>query len=167
MKHIQTFENFLNEAKAIKVELTPDMFSESSTWGIYKNTKMTGNSTWQWNSALLADTDNEVISGEQNVVVIKIEVNANGKGYANVGITNSLKKEPTTMYGANFPFNKEDAESNLKKVSADAAKFLMDSNHFNFINKNIKSDKRPLTVVPTGDFSEVFSKVIEAAIKDK
>ena len=47
MKHIHTFENFLNEAKAIKVELTSDSFSINSTWGIYKNAKMTGLSTQQ------------------------------------------------------------------------------------------------------------------------
>ena len=117
MKHIHTFENFLNEAKAIKVELTSDSFSIDSTWGIYKNTKMTGNSTWQWNSNLLADINAEGnIPGEQNVVMLQVQVNADGKSYAKVGITNHLKREPTTTYGANYAFTVEDFEQNSKKL---------------------------------------------------
>lgn len=168
MKHIQTFENFLNEVRAIKVELTSDSFSIDSTWGIYKNAKMTGSSTWQWNSNLLADINAAGDTpGEQNVVVIKVEVLANGKCYASVGITNHLKREPTTMYGANYAFTVEDFENNPKGVSSDAAKFLMDNEHFKFINKNIQSNKVPLTVVPKGDFSSAFEQLIAAAIKNK
>ena len=167
MKNLNTYEDFINEARAIRVDLTPELFSETSIWGIYKNEKMTGNSTYQWNSNLLADTDAEVDRSEQNVVLIKVEVFADGTSYAKVGITNSLKREPTTTYGANYAFNSDDAKKNLKKISSEAANFLMDGEHFKFINKNIKSDKRPLALKPKGDFTEVFSKVIEAAIKDK
>jgi hypothetical protein len=166
MKYTQTFKDFLNEAKTIKVDLTPELFSETSTWGIYKNEKMTGNNTYQWNSNLLADTDAEVDRSEQNVVLIQVVVNADGKSYAKVGITNSLKKEPTTTYGTNYTFDSNDAKKNLKKISSEAATFLMDGEHFKWINKNIKSDKRNLSVTPKGDFTEVFSKVIEAAIKN-
>ena len=166
MKHIQTFENFLNEARAIKVELTLDSFSIDSTWGIYKNTKMTGNSTWQWNSNLLADINAEGnIPGEQNVVMLQVQVNADGKCYAKVGITNHLKREPTTTYGANYAFKVEDFEQNSKKIAKEAADFLMDSAHFNFINKNIKSNRIPLNVVPKGDFTSAFEQLIAAAIK--
>jgi hypothetical protein len=168
MKHIHTFSSFLNEAKAIKVELTSDSFSIDSTWGIYKNEKMTGNSTWQWNSNLLADINAEGDTpGEQNVVVICAEVLANGRCYAKVGITNHLKREPTTMYGANYAFTVEDFEQNSKKIAKEAADFLMDGEHFKFINKNIKSNNVPLTVVPSGDFFRPFEQLIAAAIKNK
>jgi hypothetical protein len=168
MKHIQTFENFLNEARALKVNLTPDMFDERSVWGIHKNTKMTGNSTWEWNSNLLADINAEGNTpGEQNVVMLQVSVFADGKSYAKVGITNHLKKEPTTTYGANYSFTRDAAEADLKKVASEAASFLMDAAHFRFISMNITSNGTPLTVTPKGDFSEAFSKVIEAAIKNK
>ena len=168
MKHIRTFENFLNEAKAIKVELTSDSFSIDSTWGIYKNTKMTGNSTWQWNSNLLADINAEGnIPGEQNVVMLQVQVNADGKCYAKVGITNHLKREPTTTYGANYAFTVEDFEQNSKKIAKEAADFLMDGEHFKWINKNIQSNRIPLTVVPSGDFFRPFEQLIAAAIKNK
>ena len=168
MKHLHTFENFLNEAKAIKVELTSDSFSIDSTWGIYKNTKMTGNSTWQWNSNLLADINAEGnIPGEQNVVMLQVQVNADGKCYAKVGITNHLKKDPTTTYGANYAFTVEDFEQNSKKVAKEAADFLMDTDHFRFINKNIQSNRIPLNVVPKGDFTSAFEQLIAAAIKNK
>ena len=168
MKHIHTFENFLNEAKAIKVELTSDSFSIDSTWGIYKNTKMTGNSTWQWNSNLLADINAEGnIPGEQNVVMLLVQVNADGTSYAKVGITNHLKREPTTTYGANYAFKVEDFEKNSKKIAKEAADFLMDGEHFKWINKNIQSNRIPLTVVPKGDFSSAFEQLIAAAIKNK
>lgn len=168
MGHIHTFERFLNEAKAIKVELTSDFFSIDSTWGIYKNTKMTGNSTWQWNSNLLADINAEGnIPGEQNVVMLQVQVNTDGKCYAKVGITNHLKREPTTTYGANYAFTVEDFKQNSKKIAKEAADFLMDSAHFNFINKNIQSNKIPLTVVPSGDFFPPFEQLIDAAIKNK
>ena len=166
MKHIHTFESFLNEVRAIKVELTSDSFSIDSTWGIYKNTKMTGNSTWQWNSNLLADINAEGnIPGEQNVVMLQVQVNADGTSYAKVGITNHLKREPTTTYGANYAFKVEDFEQNSKKIAKEAADFLMDSAHFNFINKNIKSNRIPLNVVPKGDFTSAFEQLIAAAIK--
>ena len=168
MKHIHTFENFLNEAKAIKVELTSDSFSIDSTWGIYKNTKMTGNSTWQWNSNLLADINAEGnIPGEQNVVMLQVQVNTDGKCYAKVGITNHLKREPTTTYGANYAFKAEDFEKDSKGIASAAAKFLMDNEHFKWLNKNIQSNRIPLTVVPKGDFSSAYEKLIAAAIKDK
>lgn len=168
MKHLHTFESFLNEARAIKVDLTPDMFDESSVWGIHKNTKMTGNSTWEWNSNLLADINAEGnIPGEQNVVMLQVQVNADGKSYAKVGITNHLKKEPTTTYGANYAFTVEEFEKDPKKVASDAAKFLMDNEHFKWINKNIQSNKIPLTVVPKGDFTSAFEQLIAAAIKNK
>ena len=173
MKNLHTFEEFLNEslvneAKAIKVELTSDSFSIDSTWGIYKNEKMTGNSTWQWNSNLLADINAEGnIPGEQNVVMLQVQVNADGKCYAKVGITNHLKKDPTTTYGANYAFTVEDFEKNSKKIAKEAADFLMDSAHFNFINKNIKSNRIPLTVKPVGDFFRPFEQLIDAAIKNK
>ena len=168
MKHIHTFENFLNEAKAIKVELTSDSFSIDSTWGIYKNTKMTGNSTWQWNSNLLADINAEGnIPGEQNVVMLLVQVNADGTSYAKVGITNHLKREPTTTYGANYAFKAEDFEKDSKGIASAAAKFLMDNEHFKWLNKNIQSNRIPLTVVPKGDFSSAFEQLIAAAIKNK
>jgi hypothetical protein len=168
MKHIHTYKDFINEAKAIKVELTSDAFSIDSTWGIYKNTKMTGNSTWQWNSNLLADINAAGDTpGEQNVVVIKVEVLANGKCYASVGITNHLKREPTTMYGANYAFTVEDFEKDSKKIAKEAADFLMDGEHFKWINKNIKSNRVPLNVVPKGDFFRAFEQLIAAAINDK
>lgn len=168
MKHLHTFENFLNEAKAIKVELTSDSFSIDSTWGIYKNTKMTGNSTWQWNSNLLADINAEGnIPGEQNVVMLQVQVNADGTSYAKVGITNHLKREPTTTYGANYAFKAEDFEQNSKKIAKEAAAFLMDGEHFKWINKNIKSNRIPLTVAPSGDFFRPFEQLIDAAIKNK
>ena len=168
MKNLNTYEDFINEARAIRVDLTPELFSETSVWGIYKNTKMTGNSTWQWNSNLLADINAEGnIPGEQNVIMLQVQVNADGTSYAKVGITNHLKREPTTTYGANYAFTVEDFEKNSKKIAKEAADFLMDGEHFKWINKNIKSNRIPLKVVPKGDFTEVFSKVIEAAIKDK
>lgn len=43
----------------------------------------------------------------------------------------------------------------------------MDSAHFNFINKNIKSNRIPLTVKPVGDFFRPFEQLIDAAIKNK
>jgi hypothetical protein len=168
MKHIHTFENFLNEARALKVNLTPDMFDEKSVWGIHKNTKMTGNSTWEWNSNLLADINAEGdIPGEQNVVMLQVSVFADGTSYAKVGITNHLKKEPTTTYGANYSFTAEDFEKDPKKVASDAAKFLMDDEHFKWINKNIQSNRIPLNVTPKGDFSSAFEQLIAAAIKNK
>ena len=168
MKHIHTFENFLNEARAIKVDLAPDMFDERSVWGIYKNTKMTGNSTWQWNSNLLADINAEGnIPGEQNVVMLQVSVFADGTSYAKVGITNHLKREPTTTYGANYAFKAEDFEKDSKGIASAAAKFLMDNEHFKWLNKNIQSNRIPLTVVPKGDFSSAFEKLIAAAIKNK
>jgi hypothetical protein len=168
MKHIHTFESFLNEARAIKADLTPEMFAVDSVWGIHKNAKMTGNSTWEWNSNLLADINAEGnIPGEQNVVMLQVQVSSDGKCYAKVGITNHLKKEPTTTYGANYAFTVEDFEKNPKRVSSDAAKFLMDNEHFKWINKNIQSNKVPLNVVPKGDFSSAFEQLIAAAIKNK
>ena len=61
----------------------------------------------------------------------------------------------------------EDFEKNPKGVSSDAAKFLMDNEHFKWINKNIQSNKVPLNVVPKGDFSSAFEQLIAAAIKNK
>ena len=168
MKHVHTFENFINEARAIKVELTSDSFSIDSIWGIYKNTKMTGNSTWQWNSNLLADDNPEGnIPGEQNVVMLQVQVFADGKSYAKVGITNHLKRTPTTTYGANYAFTVEDFEQNSKKIAKEAADFLMDNEHFKWINKNIQANRIPLNVVPKGDFFRVFEQLIAAAINDK
>ena len=166
MKHIPTFEDFINEAAAIKVELTPDMFDENkSTWGIYKDVRDTGCSTWKINCNLLADSDNDIIPGERNVVMLTVSVWSDGEAVAKVGITNSLKKEPSSTFGKNFSFTVDEFKSNSKKVATDAAKFLMDSEHFNWINKNITSDKKPLKVNPKGDFSSVFEKLIKAAIK--
>lgn len=168
MKHIKLFEQFINEAKAIKVDLTPDMFDEKSVWGIHKDTKMTGHSHWKWNSNLLADINSEGnIPGEQNVVMMQVTVFDDGQSYAKIGITNHLKKEPTTAYGANFAFTVEEFEKNSKKVAADAANFLMDSEHFKWINKNIYSNKIPLTVKPVGNFGPAYEKLIAAAIKNK
>ena len=165
MKHIPTFEDFINEAAAVKVELTPDMFDENkSTWGIYKDAKETGNSTFKINSNLLVDSDNDVNPSERNVIMLSVSVFSDGTGYAKVGITNSLKKEPSATFGKNFAFTVDEFKSNSKKVATDAAKFLMDSEHFNWINKNITSDKKPLKVNPKGDFSSVFEKLIKAAI---
>jgi len=166
MKHIPTFEDFINEAAAVKVDLTPDMFDENkSTWGIYKDTKETGSSTWKINSNLLVDSDNDVNPSERNVIMLSVSVFSDGTGYVKVGITNSLKKEPSATFGKNYPLNVEEFKANSKKVATDAAKFLMDSEHFNWINKNIMSDKKPLKVTPKGDFSSVFEKLIKAAIK--
>tara|TARA_B110000503_G_C7138442_1_gene409870 strand:+ start:404 stop:910 length:507 start_codon:yes stop_codon:yes gene_type:complete len=167
MKHIHTFENFVNEAAAIRVTFTPDLFRENSVWGIHKNERDTGCSTWRWNSDLLADTDSEIIIGEQNVIMIEVSVWSSGDSIAKVGITNSLKKQPTTTYGQNFTFKAGDVDKDLKGIASEAAKFLMDKEHFKWINKNIKSDNRSLILTPKGDFSSEFEKVIMAAIKDK
>jgi hypothetical protein len=129
---------------------------------------MTGNTTYQWNSNLLADINAEGnIPGEQNVVMLQVQVNADGKSYAKVGITNHLKREPTTTYGANYAFTVEDFEQNSKKISKEAADFLMDGEHFKWINKNIKSNRVPLNVIPKGDFFRAFEQLITAAINDK
>jgi hypothetical protein len=165
MKHIKLYEEFVNEAAAVKVTLTPDLFSEDSTWGIYKDEKETGNSTWKWNSNLLVDSDNDVNPNERNVVMLAVSVWDDGTGYVKIGITNSLKREPSATFGKNFPLNVEEFESNSKKVSAEISKFLMDSDHFNWINKNIVSDKKSIKVTPKGDFGPVIEKLIKAAIK--
>ena len=167
MKNIPTFENFLNEASAVKVILTPDLFSEDSIWGIHKDEKETGNSTWKWNSNLLVDSDNDINPNERNVVMLVVSLWPDGTGYVKVGITNSLKKEPSATFGKNFPLNVEEFKANSRKVSAEISKFLMDSDHFNWINKNLVSDRKPIKVTPKGDFGPVIEKLIEAAIKNK
>ena len=166
MKHIQTFESFLNEARAIKVVLTPEMFSEKTGWGIYKG-KDTGCSTWKWQCERLIDYGNENVPGERNVVMIEVSSFPNGTCYAKVGITNSLKKEPSATMGGNYSFTREDAESDIKKVSSEAATFLMDSAHFRFISMNITSDGQSMAITPKGNFDMVIAKVIEASLKDK
>jgi len=166
MKHIPTFEDFINEAAAVKVDLTPDMFDENkSTWGIYKDTLSNFSNTWKINSNLLVDSDNDVNPSERNVIMLSASVWPDGTGYVKVGIANSLKKEPSATFGKNFLLNVEEFKSNSKKVSTEIAKFLMDSEHFNWINKNIMSDKKPLKVTPKGDFSSVIEKLIKTAIK--
>ena len=168
MKHIHTFEDFLNEAAAIRVDLTPDLFDEKSIWGINKNEKDTGCATWRWNSNLLADLNPEgEIPGEMNVVMVTVSIFSSGQGYAKVGITNHLKREPSTTMGSNYAFTVEDAEKNLKKIAKDAANFLIDNEHFKWINKSIVCNRKKLTVKPKGDFSEIYEKVIAAALKDK
>ncbi len=168
MKNLSTYEDFLNEAAAIRVDLTPDLFSETSVWGIHKDQRMTGCACWKWNSDLLADINpGGNIPGEQNVVFIEISIFSTGKGYAKVGITNHLKKDPSTTYGMNYSFTVEDAKANLKKISKEASDFLMDNEHIKFINKNITSNRQKLILKLKGDFSEVYEKVISAALKDK
>lgn len=168
MKHLHTFENFLNEARAVQVDLTPEMFSTESTWGIYKDMRSTGNSTWRWNSNLLADANPEGnIPGEQNVIMLEAQVMSSGKIYVKVGITNHLKKEPTTTYGKIFSTTVEDFEKAPRGISKGASDFLMDNDHFRFINQNIKSNRQSLKVVPKGDFGNVLEQLIEAAIKNK
>ena len=168
MKNLSTYEDFLNEAAAIRVDLTPDLFSETSHWGIYKDQKMTGCACWKWNSNLLSDMNPEgSIPGEQDVVFIEISIFSTGKGYAKVGITNHLKRDPSTTYGMNYSFTVEDANKNLKKISKEASDFLMDNEHFKFINKNIRANRQKLILKLKGDFSEVYEKVISAALKDK
>jgi hypothetical protein len=165
MKHIKLYEEFLNEAAAVKVTLTPDLFSEDTTWGIHKDMSQTGNSTWKWNSNLLVDSDNDVNPSERNVIMLEVNIWDDGTGYVKIGITNSLKREPSATFGDNFSLNVEEFKSDSKKVSSEIAKFLMDSDHFKWINKNITSDKKPIKVTPKGDFGPVIQKLIEAAIK--
>jgi hypothetical protein len=168
MNNLKTYEDFLNEAASIRVDLTPDLFSETSLWGIHKRVQDTGCATWRWNSNLLADLNPEgEIPGEMNVVMATVSIFSDGKGYAKVGITNSLKREPGSTMGMNYAFTVEDAEKNLKKVAKEAADFLMDAEHFKFINRSIVCNRRKLIVKPKGDFSEVYEKVIAAALKDK
>lgn len=167
MKNIPTYESFLNEASAVKVILTPDLFSENSTWGIHKDVKETGNSTWKWNSNLLVDSDNDINPNERNVVMLVVNLWPDGTGYVKIGITNSLKREPSATFGKNFPLNVEEFKSNSKKISTEISKFLMDSDHFNWINKNLVSDRKSIKVTPKGDFGPVIEKLIEAAIKNK
>lgn len=168
MNHVKLFEQFINEARAVKVNLTPEMFDEKSTWGIYKDSKATGATVWKWNSNLLADLNPAgEIPGEKNVVMIQCMVLPSGSCYAYVGSTNYTKREPASTTGANFPFTREDAEKDLKGVASAAAEFLMDDQHFKLLSKNITSNKIPLKIKPVGDFGPVFEKVIEAALKDR
>lgn len=169
MKHIQTFENFLNEAAAIKVDLTPDFFKDSPTGGVYKNTRDTGASTWRWNSSELVRAS---LAGEdpnvQNVVFVEVSVFAkSSEGIAKVGITNSVNNNPATTFGKNFVFAVADAEKNLDKVADDAAKAMMDNDHFRMISQKLNPTGQKLNVKPKGDFGPIFAEVIEAAIKDK
>jgi hypothetical protein len=166
MRHIPTFEDFLNEAAAVKVILTPDMFDEDkSTWGIYRDAKETGNTTFKINSNLFVDSDNDVNPNERNVVMFSVSVWPDGTGYVKIGTTNSLKKEPSSTFGKNYPLNVKEFESNSKKISTEIAKFLVDADHFKWINKDIVSDKKPLRVTPKGDFSSVIEDLIKTAIK--
>jgi hypothetical protein len=168
MKHIHTYDSFLNEARAVRVNLTPDMFKDDTTWGLYKNTKNTGNSTWVLHSVYFVDmVKGEGFSDEKNVVKIECSCFDDGTCYAYVGLINNVSRDSGSNYGKPFAFTSEDATSNIKKLSNEAAKFLMDNDHFKWINQNIKAEGNPLTVVPKGDFAPVFAKVIMAAINDK
>jgi len=166
MKHIKLYEQFVNEAAAVKVTLTPDLFDDkNSTWGMYQDLKDTGCSTWKINCNLLADSDDDIIIGERNVVMFSVSVWDDGEAVAKIGTTNSLKREPSGTFGKNFTFNVEDFKANSKKLSTEIADFLVDKEHFNWINKSITSNRTPLKITPKGDFSQVIEKLIEAAIK--
>ena len=168
MKNVFTFEEYITEAASIRVDLTPDLFSENSVWGIHKDQKNTGCATWKWNSDLLADLNPEgEIPGETNVVMISVSIFSSGQGYAKVGVTNHLKREPSATVGTNFAFTREDAEKNLKGIAKEAANFLMDAEHFKWISKSLVCNRKKIIAKPKGDFSQIFEKVIEAALKDK
>lgn len=156
-------------ARTIKVNLTPDMFDEKSTWGIYKIANDgIGVSNWRWNSNLLADINPEGDRGDEtNVVFIDCVIdNRDGECYAKVGQTNFLKRSPSSAVGSFFNFTLEEAENNLTKVAREASEFLMDKEHFKWLSKNMTSNKKPLNIKAVGDFSPKFQKLIETAIKD-
>ena len=168
MKNLQTFDEFLNEARAVRVNLTPDMFKDDTTWGLYHNTKNTGNSTWVMHSTYFVDmVKGEGFSNEKNVVKIECSCFDDGTCYAYVGLINNVSRESGSNFGDAFSFKSEDAIKDIKKLSSEAAKFLIDKDHFKWINKNITAEGIPLTIVPKGDFAPAFAKVIMAAINNK
>jgi len=159
MKNVNTFQEFLNEAKAYK--LKADEFGKDTMSAPY-NVK--GEPTWRVHSTYAIDQVSGNNNPEERDVVFFESLPMNDDIYIKIGGINNLKRSNGSTYGKNFATTKQEWEKDPKKLAKEASKFLTDADHLKWLNKNAKSEGQKIKWALKDDYSNVIEDLVNKSI---
>ena len=162
MKHLQTFESFLNEARALAVTVTPEMFGKT----LRKFYKVQGqNNTWRVHSDYYNDQNQSNNTADSDVIFIEAMVFPTGKIIIGAGLINNLTGSNASILGKNFGTTVDEFKLNPINVCKEAVDIILSKDQVNIFSKRAKSQGQTFKFKLDGDFSPVIEELVNNAIK--
>lgn len=162
MKHLQTFESFLNEARALAVTVTPEMFGKT----LRKFYKVQGqNNTWRVHSEYYNDQTQSNNSSDRDVIFIEAMVFPTGKIIIGAGLINNLTGSNSSILGETFDVTTDEFKANPINVCKEAVDVILSKDQQKIFSKLAKSQGQTFKFKLDGDFSPVIEELVKNAIK--
>jgi len=162
MNKLYTFNEFLNEARAITYKMPASDFG-THTHGYYQHGEM--KNTWRVHGGYAHDRTGGGNPMERDTVFF--EVNLMGdKMYIKIGGINNIKRTNASTYGKNFSTTIADFEKAPKGISRAASEFLTDNDHLKWLNQNAKSDGNKVKFVLKDNYADVIQQLATMAINE-
>jgi hypothetical protein len=166
MKHIQTYESFLNEnlneARAIAVTVKPDMFGKL----MQKFYKVNGmDNTWRVHSEYFNDQNQANNSSDKDVIFFEATAFPTGKIIIGAGLLNNLTGSNASIYGKNFGTTVDAFKADPKKICKEAADIIISKDQQKIFSKYGKSQGETFKFKFDGDFSPVIEELVTNALK--
>ena len=165
MKHLQTFEGFinenLNEARAMAVTVKPEMFGKT----LRKFYQVQGqNNTWRVHSDYYNDQTQSNNTADSDVIFIEAMVFPTGKIIIGAGLLNNLTGSNASIYGKNFGTTIDEFKADPKKVCKEAVDIILSKDQQTIFSKRAKSQGQTFKFKLDGDFSPVIEELVNNAI---
>jgi hypothetical protein len=158
---VESFEDFINEVKAYKLKASE--FGGDTMSAPYK-VKGDAMGTHRVHSTYAIDqVTGENNPDERDIVFFEV-MPYNDNLLIKIGGINNLKRSNGSTYGKAFEVSKADFESDPKKYSKEASKFLTDNDHLKWLNKNAKSEGQKIKWALKDDYSSVIEDLVKKTL---
>jgi hypothetical protein len=167
MKNLITFEEFLNEsqlneARAVSVTVTPEMFGKT----LQKFYKVKGETnTWRVHSEYYNDQTQANNSSDRDVIYFEAMAFPTGKIIVGAGLINNLTGNNAGTLGKTFGTTVDEFKADPKKVCKEAADLILSKDQQKIFSKLAKSQGQTFRFKLDGDFSSVIEELIDNSLK--
>lgn len=167
MKHIPSYEEFLNEgilneARAIAISVVPENFGETM-WQYYKVQGETN--TWRVHSGYFNDQTTNASTSDRDVLFFEAMAFPTGKIIIGAGAINNAKKTNGSTIGKNFGTTADEFNADPKGVSQAALDEIISKDQQKIFTKFVKSQGETFKFKFVGDFTKVIEELVTNALK--
>lgn len=167
MKKILSYEEFLNEgilneARAIAVTVTPEMFGKT----LRKFYQVKGETnTWRVHSEYYNDQNQSNNSSDRDVIYFEVMAFPSGKIIIGAGLLNNLTGSNAGTLGETFDTTADEYKANPKTVCKEATDLILSKDQQKIFSKLAKSQGQTFKFKLDGDFSPVIEELVNNALK--